>query len=235
MRMLPFLMLATTALAQLPADFAAVCANFHTENPKGWSFIQTTVSEGLSLKELYEAGRPEFSRWTLLAQDGHPPTAEETANYSDTRSRRSRGGTAPHIASQLDLASAELVSESATELIYRFRIKREARSDKTAEFLRATLTFHRPTGTITVFELANLEPFSPVWGVRVTELRTTINYHLPSADRPALLEKITMRTKGRAYFKSLDADMVVTFSDYAFAGRRPAASASVVTAGSKAD
>lgn len=234
-RLLTYLLLATTAAAALPADFAAACANFHTENPKGWSFTQTTVAEGRSLTERCEAGRPEFNRWTLLAQDGHPPTAEEIANYNEKRSRRSRGGTAPHIASQLDLTSAELISENATEAVYRFRVKRESRSDRTAEFLRATLTFHRPTGTITVFELTNLEPFSPVWGVRVTELRTTIQYHLPTADRPALLDKITTRTKGRAYFKSLDADMLVTFTGYAFAGRRPDASASVVTDGRKAD
>jgi hypothetical protein len=233
-RLLIFLLLATTVAAALPADFAAACANFHTENPKGWSFTQTTVAEGRSLTERCEAGRPEFSRWTLLAMDGHPPTAEETENYNEKRSRRSRSGTAPHIASQLDLASAELVRESPNEAVYRFRVKRETRSDKTAEFLRATLTFHRPSATITVFELSNVEPFSPVWGVRVTELRTTIHYSLPTADRPTLLDKITTRTKGRAYFKSLDADMLVTFTDYVFAGRQPVTSAPTVTDAGKA-
>lgn len=224
LRLMTFLLLASTVVAALPAEFAAACANFHTENPKGWSFTQTTVAEGRSLTERCEAGRPEFSRWTLLAKDGDPPTPGEIEEYNEKRSRRSRGGTAPHIASQLDLASAEMVHENDAEFVYRFRLRREARSDRSAEFLRATLTFHRPTATISVFELANIGPFSPVWGVRVTELRTTIHYHLPTADRPALLDKITTRTKGRAYFKSLDAEMRVTFTDYAFAGRRPAAS-----------
>jgi len=232
-RLMTFLLLAATAAAALPADFAAACVNFHTENPKGWSFTQTTVAEGRSLTERCEAGRPEFSRWSLLAQDGRTPTAEEITDYNEKRSRRSRGGTAPHIASQLDLASAELISESTDESVYRFRVKREARSDKTAEFLRATLTFHRPSSTITVFELANIAPFSPVWGVRVTEMRTTIHYHLPTPDRPALLDKITTRTKGRAYFKSLNAEMLVTFTDYASAVRRSTLSAAVGEAQSK--
>jgi hypothetical protein len=232
---MPFLLLTAAAAAALPADFATACVNFHTDNPKSWSFTQTTVAEGLSLTERCEAGRPEFSRWKLLAHDGRTPTAEEIANYAEKRSRRSRGGTAPHIASQLDLASAELISEGTEEMVHRFRVKRETQSDKTAEFLRATLTFHRPTGTIKVFELASIAPFSPVWGVRVTEMRTTIHYHLPTADRPALLDKITTRTKGRAYFKSLDAEMLVTFTDYASAVLRPTLAAPVEVEGSKVD
>lgn len=235
LRLLTFLLITSASWASLPAEFATACAAFHAENPKGWSFTQATVAEGRSLTERCDAGRPEFSRWTLVAQDGRVPTSKETAEYNEKRSRRSRGGTAPKIASQLDLESAELVNADATQAVYRFRVKPEARSDKTAEHLRATLTFHRPSGTITVFELANLGPFSPVWGVRITELRTTIRYQLPTSERPALLNKITTRTKGRAYFKSLDAEMQVTFTDYAYAGRRPLPPAPVVTDKSKAD
>jgi hypothetical protein len=215
-RLIPITLLATLVqAAPLPPDFAAACANFRAENPRGWSFTQTTTAEGRTLVERCDAARPEFSRWSLLAQDGRPPSPQETANYNEMRSRRSRGGTAPHIASQLDLASAELVSQSATESVYRFKLLRESSGDRTAGHLRATLTFHHPTGTIRRFELSNQEPFSPVLGVRIREMHTSIHYHLPEDGRPALLEKILTRTRGRAYFKSLDADMEVTFTDYA--------------------
>ncbi|HRJ45796.1 MAG TPA: hypothetical protein PKY38_00405 [Opitutaceae bacterium] len=207
----------------LPADVVEACKDFHAENPRGWSFIQTTTAGPQIMVESYDAGRPEFSRWRLLARDGRPPTESESRTYAETRSRRSRGGTAPDIAGQLDLTTAEPVAVGDVESIYRFRLKRAASGDRTAENLRAIVTFHHPTGTIRRFELTNIQSFSPVLGVRITEMHTSIHYHLPTDNRPALLDRITTRTRGRAYFKSLDADMVVIFSEYSLARRSPQA------------
>lgn len=218
-----FLFLASIAFAALPPEYAALCESFQTQNPKGWSFTQTTVAEGRTLVERYDAAQPEFSRWTLVAEDGRAPTAEEARAYREKFTRRSRGGTAPAIASQLELPTAELVSEDATQAVYRFKLKSEDEDDKTAHFLRAYVTFHKATHSITCFELASVETFAPVFGVRIRELHTAIHYHLPTADRPALLERVTTRTRGRAFFKSLDADMLVTYTDYAWAGRKPPA------------
>jgi hypothetical protein len=209
-----------TAMAALPSEFAAACRAFHTENPKGWSFTQVTTAEGRTLVERYDASQPDFNRWSLLQQDSRPPTEAEASAYKEKFTRRSRGGQAPNIASQLDLASAEFVSETPERLVYRFRLKPEEDNDKTANFLRVSVTYHKPTGSIEVFELANLDPFSPVLGVKITELRTTLRYTLPQGDRPSLLDLVSTRTRGRAFFKSLDADRIVTYTDYAWAGKR---------------
>jgi len=218
-----FLFLVSSAHAALPPEYAAICESFQTQNPKGWSFTQTTSAEARTLVERYDAAQPEFSRWALIAENGRAPTEEEARTYREKFTRRSRGGTAPAIASQLELATAELVSEDATQAVYRFRLKVEDEDDKTANFLRATVTFHKATRSITCFELANVEAFAPVFGVKIRELRTAIHYHLPTADRPALLDRVTTRTRGRAFFKSLDADMLVTYTDYAWAGKKPPA------------
>ena len=222
-RFLLFLACAHFTFAALPPEYAAICEGFQTQNPKGWSFTQTTAAEGRTLVERYDAGQPEFSRWTLVAENGRPPTADEAREYREKFTRRSRGGNAPAIASQLELPTAELVSEDANQAVYRFKLKIEDEDDKTANFLRASVTFHKATRSITCFELASVEVFAPVFGVKIRELRTAIHYHLPAADRPALLDRVTTRTRGRAFFKSLDADMLVTYSDYAWAGKKPPA------------
>ncbi|MBX3749478.1 MAG: hypothetical protein KF897_05265 [Opitutaceae bacterium] len=214
---------ASVALAALPPEYAAICESFQTQNPKGWSFTQTTSAEGRTLVERYDAAQPEFSRWTLIEENGRAPTEEEARTYREKFTRRSRGGSAPAIASQLELPTAELVSEDAAQAVYRFRLKVEDEDDKTANFLRANVTFHKATHSITCFELASVEVFAPVFGVKIRELRTAIHYHLPTADRPALLDKVTTRTRGRAFFKSLDADMLVTYTDYTWAGKMPTA------------
>ena len=214
---------AHVAIAALPPEYAAICEGFQTQNPKGWSFTQTTSAEGKTLVEHYDAAQPEFSRWTLVSENGRPPSEAEAQAYREKFTRRSRGGSAPAIASQLELPTAELVSEDATAVVYRFKLKIEDEDDKTANFLRASVTFHKVARSITCFELASVEVFAPVFGVKIRDLHTAIYYNLPTAERPALLDRVTTRTRGRAFFKSLDADMLVTYTDYAWAGKKPPA------------
>ena len=55
-------------------------------------------------------------------------------------------------------------------------------------------------------------------GINIAETRTVMTYSLPEAGRPSLLQKVTLRVRGRAFwFKSLDQDMTVTYS-----GQQPA-------------
>ncbi len=213
--------LVSSACAALPPELAAICTEFRTENPKGWSFTQSTSAEGKTLIERYDAAQPDFNRWTLLQENGSAPTEEAARAYKEKFTRRSRNGTAPNIASQLDLPSAELVSDNSERVLYRFRLNSEADDDKTADFLRITVTFHKATHSVEVFEIASISEFAPMFGVKIAALRTTMRYSLPDGGRPALLQSVTTHTRGRAFFKSLDADMLVSYSDYAWAGKHP--------------
>jgi hypothetical protein len=48
-----------------------------------------------------------------------------------------------------------------------------------------------------------------------------MDYSLPTADRPSLLLSVTLKVRGRAFwFKSLDQDMTVTYSDHESAGKK---------------
>lgn len=182
--------------------------------------MQTTVGGGESRVERYDAARPEFERWTLLRQNNRAPDASESTAYREKQSRRSRGGTAPLLTEQLDLATAEAVDEAGDRVTFRCRLKPGEPGDQTAAHLLATIVVHRPSTTVERFELAAAEPFSPAFGVSIAEMRTTIRYSLPTADRPSLLQQITTRLRGRAFlFKSLDADMTVAYSDHEKAHR----------------
>ncbi len=216
------LFLAPLALrAALPADVAAIVKDFRTEPARGWSFTQTTSAAGESVVERCDAAKIEFERWSLVQKDGHPPTADEDAHYHEMLTRRSRGGTAPRITEQLDLTSAETVSDTPERTIYRFKLKPGEAGDQTAAYLRATLVLHKATHTVESLTLANTEEFSPTFGVRIKEMNTTMTYSLPADGKPSLPQKVTTRLRGRAFLvKSLDADMTVAFTDYAWAGKK---------------
>lgn len=215
------LCLLAPASAAVPPLLREALDGFRADPPPGWSYTQTTTGEGRSTVERCDAAKPEFDRWALVAKDGRAPTAAELRDYAEARSRRSRTGTAPKITDQLDLELVETVADAPERATYRTRLRRGESRDRTAPYLRATVVVHKPTRAIESIELANTEPFSPTLGVKVAEMRTTLTYRLPGAGRPALPQKVASRVRGTAFwFKSLDADLSVEFTDYAPAAKR---------------
>lgn len=216
-----FAWLAAAAVAAVPPALEAALKDFRTEPPKGWSFTQTTEADGKSTVERCDAGKPEFSRWSLVRKDGRAPDTAELTLYAENRSRRSRGGSGPKLAEQLDLATLETVADGDERTTYRCALKAGESGDKTARFLRATLVLHKPTRTIESLELGSTGPFSPTLGVKIAAMRTTMTYSLPADGRPSLPQAVTTHVRGRAFWvRSLDADMSVTFTDYARAGKK---------------
>jgi hypothetical protein len=214
-----FCALGTTLFAAGPSELRTALQTFRSEAPRGWSFTQTTNADGKSIVERYDATKPEFDRWSLVRKDGRVPTAREVQEYGEGRSRRSRAGTAPNLADQLLLDAVETISDMPERVTFRCPLRPGEARDKTAIFLRATLVVHKPTHTIEMVELTNAEKFSPTFGVRIGALKTRMTYTLPSPDRPSLPHEVTTHVRGSAFiFKSLDADMTVTFSDYVKVG-----------------
>jgi hypothetical protein len=215
------LCLLVPASAAVPPLLREALDHFRSDPPPGWSYTQKTSGDGRSTVERCDAAKPEFDRWALVEKDGRAPTPAELRDYHEARSRRSRTGTAPKITDQLDLDLVETVTETAERATYRTRLRRGESRDHTAPYLRATLVVHKASRAIESIELANTEPFAPTVGVRIAEMRTLLTYRLPAGETPALPEKVSSRVRGKAFwFKSLDADLSVEFSDYARAARR---------------
>ncbi len=214
------LLASLAAAGPLPPELAEVLPGFRTEGTRGWAFVQTTEADNRNLVEHYDPIKPEVQRWTLLRKDGRDPTEAEVKEYRERQTRRSGGETAPNVKEQIDPGTCELVADDGVRASWRFRLKPGGSDDRSAAHMAVTFTLHRPTGTIERVELASIEPFSPVFSVRIAEARTVISYSLPEVDRPTLLQSVTMRVRGRAlWFKSLDSDMTVVYSDYRYAGR----------------
>lgn len=223
MRLLPcLLLLVSAALAgPVPPELAKALADFRTEGPKGWAFTQTTEAEGKSLVEGFDPAKPDFQRWTLVRKDGAEPTADELRDYREKQTRRTGGQTAPNVKDQIDPESCELVSDDGTRATWKFRLRPGSVEDRSAEHMMAAFTLHRATGTIERVELGSFEPFSPMFSVSIAEARTVLTYSLPAGDTPSLLQAVSMKVRGKAmWFKSLDSDLSVVYSDYVYAGRR---------------
>jgi hypothetical protein len=204
-----------------PPELEAALKNFHAEGSKGWAFTQTTVSGEHSRVERFNPLGKNFLQWTLVQQDGHDPTAGEIEKYNEHKTRRSSSENAPNVKDQIAPGTCEVIEESPERGVYRFHLKPGDTDDKSAQFMRVSFTLHRPTATIEKVELASTGPFSPVLLVQIKEARTVMTYSLPDGERPTLLKEVSVRVRGRAmWFRSLDQDMRVTYSDYVYAGKK---------------
>lgn len=213
--LLLFLLPPAALAAAADPDLVAALRGFRSEVPPDWSYVQTTSDGQRSTEERHDATRPDFGRWSLLRKDGRPPSPAELAEYRGTRSRRSRGGTAPRLTEQIDPAEAEVVAEADARATYRCRLRPAEAGDRTADFLHATVVVHRPTRTIEAITLENEAPFRPALGIHISKLRTRLTFSLPAGEKPSLPQAVQTSVRGDAYwFKSLDADLQVTFSRY---------------------
>ncbi len=210
---------APLAAAPMPAELAEALADFRAEGSPHWAFTQVTAGEGKSLVERYDPSKSNPQHWTLVEKDGHAPSVTDLTKYREDHAHLNNGLTAPSVKDQIVPDSAELVSDDGTRATWRFRLQPGGPDDSSAEHMAASFTLHRPTATIEQVELASIEPFSPVFLVKIKEARTTMRYTLPTPEQPTLLQKVTMRVRGRAmWFKSVDSDLTVDYRDYAPAG-----------------
>lgn len=209
--------------AAIPPELQTALDAFRADGPKGWAYTQTTRSEKHSMVEHFDPiVRQPFS-WTLVEKDGRAPTEKELKDYRNRVAFRSNDGTAS-VKDQIIPGSCELVAEDGDTADYRFKLTAGAKEDRTAEHMRATFRLHRPSGTIIRVELANAESFSPVLAVEINEARTTMDYSVPADDRPSLLMSVHTRVRGTSFwFRSLDDDLQVDYSDHRYAGKTPAA------------
>jgi len=218
-----FVSLGLPALWAQPSEkLQAALDDFRTEGPKGWAFTQSSRSTEFSRVETFDPLKPSHLQWDLVLEDDQTPSAKILETYRQQHTRRTGGNTAPNVKEQLDLTTATLIATENERERWRFKLVPGGADDRSAEHMQSIITLHLPTNTIEQIELMNFEPFSPVFGVNVETARTVINYSLPQLERPSLLQEIRVTIRGRAFlFKSLDSDMVVTYSDFEYLGKQP--------------
>jgi hypothetical protein len=202
------------ALAELPGEAAAALTTFRADGARGWAYTQTTVDAGRKTIERFDPGRPEFVRWTLVEKDGAAPPAPELQHYRERKARRVLTAGLPPLKDQLDLDTAELLEETPARWRYRFHVKPGGGDDRAAAHLRATLTISKAAAAVETFALENIEPFSPAFFIKIEAMRTVMTYSLPTAVEPSHLLRVEAHVRGRAVLKSLEQDVVVTYSDF---------------------
>lgn len=208
------------SLAPPPPELTAALAGWRIEGPKGWAFTQATSGDGRARVERFDPRRRGAERWTLLEENGRPPTDEEQRRYRDSRPLFD---SAADLAGQIVPDRADLVARDDQSSTYEFHLRPVDENDRAAEYMRARFTLDHATGAILRVELLNRHPFKPARSLTIEEARTTVTYAPPAGGRPALPLEVTMRVRGqRFWFRDFSQNVTSTYRDFEPAGRVPA-------------
>lgn len=209
--------------AELPAPFRAALGGLNADVPRGWAYTATTTRNGETSVERHDPARPPGERWTLVSRNGRAPTPEEAGRYRSYRVTTSTSTLrATFERGDIDPATAELVSEDAARAVYRCRFRRDV-DDALLNRLELTLTFRKQPAAVEKFTLRLTEPFSPVLGMRMQDLKVEMTLSAATAGTPALPRESWSHFRGRVLlFKSIDEEVRVIYSDFSRPEEKPA-------------
>lgn len=201
-------------LATVPAELTEALNNFRAEGPRGWAFTQTTSGSDKSRVERYNPRLRGSARWTLLSEDGVPPTEAEHDKY---RATRPTFDSAAGLATQLDRHSVAVVARDETSTTYEFGLQPVSDEDKAAPFMRARFTYDHMTRAFTRVELFNVQAFKPAFSITIQEARTTLTYLPPAEGLPALPHEVVMHVRGqRFFFANFEQTVTSRYTDHEY-------------------
>lgn len=210
-----FLLSSAGSRASLPAYVHTALERFSPGVPVGWAYTLTTVRNDRSVTERFDPRLPGPAQWTLLQSDGNAPTAEALEKYQRARTAAPGGTQANFSRADIEPGSLILTTEDQTtaEFSGRFR-ETSAGADKMLGHLKIRLRVDKHAQFITTYILELDEPYSPVLGVRMDELRVEAHFSAPAPGRESLPSTMTSRFSGRIFFISTQEDMRLTYRDY---------------------
>jgi hypothetical protein len=212
--------LATAGRAALPDYARAALEAFSAELPANRAYTITTVRKEVSTAERYDPAKPPDERWTLLRYNGRPPATAELEKYRKLRAANPQPVSPASFArGDIDPGSLQLVAEDDERAEFQGGFREvSAGADKMLRHLRLRLTVNKRRPHVEKYTLSLLEPYSPVLGVKMSELRVEMSFTPPAPDRPSLPAMLTSHFAGRILFFGTQEDLRVEYSDYAPAG-----------------
>lgn len=205
---------ASVAMA-MPGYLRSALDGLHTTVPAGWAYTLTTVRNDRAITERFDPTKSANTQWTLLGIEDRPPTADELSKYQRARSSGPGGMQANFEKGDIDPGSLTLIREDDTRAEYSATFREtSAGSDKMLGHLILRLTVHKQVPHIAAYALELKEPYSPVLGVKMNELRVEVRFSPPASDRPALPMEITSRFAGRIFFIPTGETLRLTYRDH---------------------
>lgn len=209
-------MTGTPLRAEMPAYLHTALSGFNPAIPDGWAYTLTTKRQDRTITERHDPSKPSAGQWTLLAMDGRTPTADELEKYNRARSA-APGGTQPNFAkADIEPGTITLVRESQDHAEFTALFREAATgADKMLGHLQLRLQVDKRVPYVSSYILELKEPYNPILGVKMVELRVQALFTPPKHTQPSLISTLTSHFSGRIFFFPTGEDMRLTYQEYA--------------------
>ncbi|WP_405222368.1 hypothetical protein [Lentisalinibacter sediminis] len=191
-----------------------------------WAFTRSREDNDGSRVERFDPSAE--AKWQLLSVDGREPTEDELRDYAEEIERRlAREGGRPGDNDFDGLAAEdgwELLEEDEERITWRFRPAAGATDrEDMAKHLQGEMTILKSVPYVESFRLYSDEPFRAKVIAKIERFDTRIE--MIRLDRQAYMPaRVTTEVRGSAAFglKSIARDILLTYSDFRYAGSRSA-------------
>lgn len=146
-----------------------------------WAFTQQAVEyddgKPRARLERYDPSRPGNGRWTLLAIDGHPPTAEEHAAWAKKKFRKERRKFDSPIGDYFDFREARVVAETPAAIEFEVPLRRDKNWLFQTDKVRVIVTINKETRALVHLRASVREPVKVLLGLaRITAGRVDLSF-----------------------------------------------------------
>lgn len=168
--------------------------------------------------ELFKPNNDVSKRWELVEQNGEVPSQKQRARFVKRKTGQANKKSKSLTMSMRDLIREEtlvLESENQVQFIMGFGVSIERLGDDAQKKLKGKLAFNKQGGFIETIEIENLEAFSPMFMVTISDFALSMTFQ--QIDDAVLPKENRMRMKGKmSFITEIDEHSVDTFTDYQF-------------------
>ncbi len=209
-------LLAVNGRAQMPDYLRSALNRFSPSVPAGWAYTLTTTRNGEQLVEQFDPSRPPGGQWSLLSHRGQNPSAAELQKYAQSRPTSDSGGPQSNFQkADIEPGSLQLVGEDSTRAEFLGGFREESTgADKMLGHLRLRLFVHKSPAYVEKCVLELKEPYWPVLGVKMNELRLETTFSPPDGDRPSLPIAQESHFRGRLLLVPTEEKLQVAYADF---------------------
>lgn len=207
---------AVNACAQTPDYLRTALAHFNPNPPDGWAYALETNRNDQTMVEFFNPSRPPGGQWTLRQFQGRNPTADELEKYARSRPATGSGGTQANFKNEdIEPGSLKLVEENDTRATFSATFREQSSGpDKMLGHLSLTLTVNKQPAYIERYVEELTEPYSPVLGVKMNQLRIEATFSPPDGDRPSLPVSLESHFTGRILLFSNEEKLRLIYSEF---------------------
>ena len=207
---------AVGAFAQTPDYLRAALAQFNPNPPAGWAYALETSRNDQAMAEQFDPSRPPGGQWTLRQLQGCNPTTEELEKYAQSRPAAGSGGMQANFKKEdIEPGSLKLIEENETRATFAATFREQSSGpDKMLGHLRLTLTVSKQPAYIERYVQELTEPYWPVLGVKMNQLRLEATFSPPAGDLPSLPLTLESHFTGRILFFANEEKLRLIYSDF---------------------